>query len=138
MAKATAEFGAQVKQFNRTAQEKLEKQLKRVCLRAFESIVQRTPVLTGCARGNWRVTFGTELSRAFDITIRDTGGNKAISLASSTIMGKATVGTRVNITNSVPYIMRLEHGYSRQAPQGMVHITIDELVRSDLVYRKKA
>ena len=137
MAKSgTAEFTAQVRKFNRTAQEKLAKQLKRVCLKAFESIVQKTPVLTGCARGNWRVSFGTELPRSFSITVRDAGGSKAVSLASSVIMASATVGTRVNITNSVPYIMRLEHGYSRQAPQGMVRVTVDELVRSGLVYRK--
>ena len=79
---------------------------------------------------------GTELPRSFSITVRDAGGSKAVSLASSAILASATVGTRVNITNSVPYIMRLEHGYSRQAPQGMVRVAVDELVRSGLVYRK--
>ena len=132
----TAEFTAQVRKFNRKAQEKLEKQLKRVCLKAFESVVQKTPVLTGCARGNWRVSFGPELPRGFDLTVRDAGGGRTVSLASSMITASARVGTRVNITNSVPYIIRLERGYSRQAPQGMVHVTVDELVRSELVYRK--
>lgn len=132
----TAEFAAQLKRFNKTAQEKAEKQLKRVCLKAFQNVVQRTPVLTGTARGNWRVSFGPEPERIFDVTVTDPGGNKTISAGSAKVDGNAKLGTRVNITNSAPYIQRLEYGYSRQAPGGMVRITIDELTRSELVYRK--
>ena len=29
------------------------------------------------------------------------------------------------ITNNLPYIMRLEFGYSKQAPAGMARITVD-------------
>lgn len=123
----TADFVKKVEAFNRKAREKAERNLKRVCLKAFQLIVQRTPVLTGCARGNWRINFGKEPLRTFSAETTDKGGAQTISAGSTQIMGNAQLGVRVNMMNSAPYIQRLEHGYSVQAPNGMVRITVNEI-----------
>lgn len=128
MANDYKEFAAKIDKFNQKAREKAEKNLKRVCLKAFQLIVQRTPVLTGCARGNWRINFGNVPLRTFSVDTTDKTGSATITEGSTTILGNAKLGVRVNMVNSTPYIQRLEHGYSVQAPNGMVHITIDELV----------
>ena len=123
-----ADFEASVRRFTERARAKAQRNLRRVCMKALSGIVIKTPVLTGCARGNWRVSFG-EPVRLFDLSFNDSAGNRTISAGSSLIQGGARLGQRVNICNSAPYILRLERGYSRQAPAGMVHITADELVR---------
>lgn len=125
----TAEFEAKIKEFQKKAQEKAEKQVKRICLNVLENVVQQTPVLTGCARGNWRISFGKEPERVFEKDTKDPGGNQTISTGSSLILSNAKFGIRVNICNSAPYIQRLENGYSRQAPNGMVHITVDAIAK---------
>ena len=126
-----SDFEAQVKKFQQTAKEKAEKQVKRICLKVLQNVVQQTPVLTGCARGNWRINFGNTPIREFDKETNDPGGNKTISAGSALIMGNAKVGERVNICNSAPYIQRLENGYSRQAPSGMVQITVDAIAKAN-------
>lgn len=130
MAEDLNEFEKKIAEFQRRAQEKAEKNFKRVCLKAFQNIVQRTPVLTGCARGNWRINFGKTPLRTFSTDKTDKGGASTIAEGSSSILGDAELGVRVNIVNSAPYIQRLEHGYSVQAPGGMVHITVREIVAS--------
>lgn len=122
-----ADFEAKLKQFQDRAKTKAVKQVKRICLKVFQNIVQQTPVLTGCARGNWRINFGDSPIRTFVSSAKDPGGNQTLSAGSAQIMGNTNLGVRVNICNSCPYIMRLEHGYSRQAPSGMVHITVEAI-----------
>jgi hypothetical protein len=36
-------------------------------------------------------------------------------------------GLKLFLVNLVPYINRLEHGWSKQAPQGMIGITLAEI-----------
>lgn len=130
MADTPEQFAKTLEKFNRDARKKAVAQLKRVSLKAFQNIVQRTPVLTGCARGNWRINFGPEPIRQFDSKTQDKAGNQTISAGSAQILTNAELGVRVNLCNSTPYIQRLEHGYSVQAPSGMVHITVDEITAS--------
>lgn len=127
MANSPEEFAKKIEDFNKKAKEKAVRQLKRVALKAFQLIVQRTPVLTGCARGNWRVNFGPTPLRTFTAETTDQSGNATLSEGSQQIMGNAQLGVRINVVNSAPYIQRLEHGYSVQSPNGMVHITVDEI-----------
>lgn len=128
MANDYKEFADKIDKFNQKVREKAEKNLKRVCLKAFQMIVQRTPVLTGCARGNWRINFGDIPLRTFLVNTTDKTGSATVSEGSANILSNAKLGVRVNMVNSTPYIQRLEHGYSVQAPNGMVHITVNELV----------
>ncbi len=64
----------------------------------FSDIVRDTPVDTGKARGAWEINF----------------------------IKKDDTSTKVRISNSVDYIVFLEFGSSRQAPNGMVRINIEK------------
>jgi len=80
--------------------------------RALENeVVDGTPVKSGKASQNWNVNVG-----GADTQVRPaSAGRKDNSSALSRIDGS----TAVFLTNHVPYIRRLENGYSKQAPQGM-------------------
>ncbi len=114
-------FQSDLRKFNDKTKLQATRRIRRVALLAFRMIIIGTPVLTGCARGNWRISFG-DLRRDFDMKSLDKTCGKTISRASLDI-SNAKVGVDVNICNSVHYIMALEDGYSRQAPNGMVGIT---------------
>jgi hypothetical protein len=43
---------------------------------------------------------------------------------------------RVKITNPQPYGQRLEDGYSKQAPQGIIKPSINQVIRQEKIRRK--
>jgi len=101
--------------------------IRRIALQALEKVVNRTPVDTGRARGNWFVQIG---SAGFEVTTdTDKNGNVTISRGASVIATYADSDDFpvISIYNNLPYINRLEHGHSKQAPAGMVAITVAEL-----------
>jgi hypothetical protein len=96
--------------------------VRSVTLRVHREIVQRTPVDTGMARNNWQIGIGrrpegivAELSKNGAYAI-----NAAMSLAPEIRAGGVNY-----IVNNLHYIVRLEFGYSRQAPGGMARLTVD-------------
>lgn len=87
------------------------------------SLVQRSPVDTGRFKGNWQFGVGginPEISSSPDIS--GTGSTWRINAGLQTWRA----GQTIYITNSLPYAYRLEHGWSQQAPAGMVRLTILE------------
>lgn len=86
-------------------------------------IIQRSPVDTGRFRGNWQFTTGSPAKRQLKRTDRS-GGKRQAALAKK--VEAATMGKTFYITNNLPYGERLEYGWSNQAPQGMVRVTLSE------------
>lgn len=82
--------------------EKAQESWETLAIDTFNRIVVRTPVDTGRARAGWEI-------------------EKEV-LADGTI--------QFQITNGVHYIVFLEFGSSKQAPQGMVRKTLAEQVRA--------
>lgn len=97
---------------------------QKVALQLLTGVVNMTPVLTGRARGNWQVTIGAPTTAAVERTDKD--GGPTISEGSATIQSITTLGT-IYLTNNLPYIVELEKGSSKQAPQGMVQVTLDRV-----------
>jgi hypothetical protein len=87
------------------------------------AIIKETPVDTGRARGNWQASVnsaaGSELSRTSE-------GAAIVQLSQA---ASAAIGNTFFFTNNVPYIRRLEYGYSDQAPQGMVRRNLQNFNR---------
>lgn len=112
--------------------------VKKIVIDIGTSLVLKTPVgdpsywksppppgyVGGRARGNWQYALN-----APDITNHspiDKTGSATIGRIVGKVPDEAT-GLVHYITNSVPYIVPLEyHSHSRQAPNGMVGITIVE------------
>jgi len=98
-----------------------------------------TPVDTGWARANWVPQIGTPFSgtagsrpRAGTRTANDSASTAGI--ASVVTQYTASKGP-AHVTNNVPYITRLNQGYSRQAPAGFVQIAVIKAVINDLPKR---
>jgi len=95
-----------------------------LALEATGRIVKRTPVDTGRARGNWNIGLG-QPDRTLTETVDKSG--EATVARGAAMIHQAGLDRTLYITNSVPYIVPLEHGHSRQAPAGMVAVTVAEL-----------
>jgi hypothetical protein len=120
-----SEFNATVTRFaENIPAEKVVLMHKKMGLEALRRVVMKTPVDTGRARGNWQVQIGEPalvMQDSFDKTGSDTIQIGAAQLAN------LKAYEVIYLTNNVPYIIFLEEGSSKQAPYGMVKMTIDEL-----------
>ena len=99
--------------------------LRKVALSVDQAVVTATPVDTGRARSNWRVSVGAPLSGEIE-----TYGPGSAAIAGALLQGKAAVSgvdsarDVIYIANNLPYIGRLNDGYSAQAPAGYVQKAI--------------
>lgn len=91
---------------------------------ALVRLVELTPVATGHAKGNWQVQYFGSAVQELDVT--DAIGNVTIAEGMRKL-ANAQPFQRISISNAVPYIRALEQGHSRQAPRGMVAITVAEI-----------
>lgn len=98
----------------------------------YTSIVKKTPVDTGRARGNWNITVGHDDTTASTRTKPQFKDVEEVP--------KVEGDETIYISNNLPYITKLEYGgypnppkggkgktingYSKQAPEGMVGVTL--------------
>lgn len=119
-------FTLDVSNFVDKASKTADAEVRKICLDLVTGIVLKTPVDTGRARANWFTSVGSP--RADTTVSTEPSGSSTISSALGPI-SKAT-GNVLWITNNLPYIYRLEfEGWSKQAPAGMVRITINDIAR---------
>lgn len=98
-----------------------DKVFRGVALQIFSSVVFRTPVDTGRARGNWQTDINTD--NQTELSTDDKGGLMVYRNA-QVAASKLKAGEQFYIFNNLPYVSRLEEGSSLQAPLGMVKITV--------------
>jgi hypothetical protein len=98
--------------------------VKSVALRVDAALVEKSAVDTGRFRANWNLSInGVDTSTTED---KDKEGRVTVA-KSFAALSAFRLGDTINITNSLPYALRLEYGYSKQKPLGMVRLTIAEL-----------
>ena len=87
-------------------------------------IIDKTPVKTGLAKGNWRLSFSGRVASGVLRRLDPSGETtKAALIASASLLAAHSSFT---IYNNVDYVEFLETGSSRQAPGGMIAISIAE------------
>lgn len=101
--------------------EGVEKLVRKSFLIADTVAVLGTPVDTGRARGNWIASIG---SPQRGIKNPDKSGRATIALAQTVAKGYRVGGNGIFSTNNVAYILKLENGSSKQAPNGMAKLAI--------------
>lgn len=94
-------------------------------LEADRRIRFRTPVRTGRARGNWNIAIGRADFSTSERT--DKSGAEGTARALAVTATPAVARESTYLVNGLPYIDGLEHGTSKQAPAGMVKVTVAEL-----------
>lgn len=101
---------------------------RKVAIDLFTSVIKKTPFDIGRARGNWQASIGS-YNTGYDLNKSDKSGASATSEAVSVAI-RAKAGSVIYMVNSLPYIKALEYGHSsKQAPNGMVRLTITEYER---------
>ena len=115
---------------------------RRIVLDALPRLVDRTPVDTGNARGNWQVAIGERPTGTIHPPLIPSLGYPRYPRPSLSLIGQQTVdeGSRFirdnlvtfcvcHLTNNVHYILELEDGKSRQTqPHQILALTFDEIV----------
>lgn len=91
--------------------------VRRCALAVDAAVVIATPVDTGRARANWQVEIGHAASGVVNEV--DKSGQGAIASGAKVIQAYKG-GSSINLTNNLPYIERLNDGWSAQAPAGFV------------------
>lgn len=120
-----AHFNKLIKEYAEKAPKAIVLKLQRVMiLEAIKRLIQKTPVDTGHARGSWQTEQGS--GTAFDISRPDKSGGNAQQEA-GLVAARLDDFALVTIFNNAPYIVVLESGSSKQAPRGMLRLTIKEL-----------
>lgn len=100
---------------------------RRICLDLFARIVQKTPVDTGMLRGNWHISLNATEPRR----LPPQKYPSIVIAAGGAQLAKATIRETVIMQNNMPYARRIEYGWSKQAPNGMVRQSVGE-VRANL------
>ncbi len=111
-------FVSDLDKFAKTFNANTEMVTKKVAIEIGNSLVQMSPVDTGRFRANWQHGYGVPNLATTEQT--DKGDATSGRLEASILSGYGDV---TYITNSLPYAKRLEDGWSKQAPSGMVRIT---------------
>lgn len=99
--------------------------IRKSTIELFGSVIKMTPVDTGRAKGNWQCSIGSPITSQTDrldsAKLDSTNGSVAYADVVKTVKG---TGNIVWLSNNVPYIQRLEYGSSKQAPSGMVRLSV--------------
>ncbi len=122
-----------LKELSRRIVRNAEQGPRRIALAALSQVVIATPVLSGRARGNWQVTSGNPVDQE---TGRDDKSGGATIAAGQAAIAAHQPGAGIILQNNVPYIVVLNTGTSKQAPEMFIErgirAGIDEAARIKL------
>lgn len=90
----------------------------------FSRIIMASPVDTGAFKGNWQTGFDEVPSGPIDR--KDKTGAAAIAEARREA-GRFQITGKLYLVNSLPYASRIEHGWSQQAPTGLVAVNVNSM-----------
>ena len=100
-----------------------DKFTKRIAGELLQQVITRSPVDSGAFRGNHRVGIG-----ALDPNANKADTSNPLQKGLATIQSGGGLGKLVLISNSLPYAIRLENGYSQQAPLGIYSLSFMSVV----------
>ena len=88
---------------------------RKLALLLLRELVFRTPVRTGRARGNWIVSIGQPVTET--LAEGATNAEKAMSDGTAKLSEPSQIPfATIFIQNNLPYILPLDRGHSKQAP----------------------
>lgn len=125
---------AQIEAIAKKKMAEIDKASRATLIRLTGRIIQETPYATGRAKGNWLGAYGSADTSVYYDVSDDRQGSKAKSDVNEKL-GSVSFGSEpFYFTNSLPYIQRLEYGWSAQKPNGMLRRTLQTF---DKVYKEE-
>jgi hypothetical protein len=116
-------FTAQIAAFVEKAKGNVDLVVRKIALDMFRRVIMKSPVDTGRFKGNWQVAIGS--IPAGTLKIDDKSGNATMAKVTAEVLG-LRAGQVIYLVNNLEYARPLEYGHSKQAPAGMVRLTIAE------------
>lgn len=116
-------FTAQIAHFVEKAKGNADLVVRKVALEMFSRVIQKSPVDTGRFKGNWQVNIGS--IPAGTLKLEDKTGTATIAKVTAEALN-LKAGEVIYLVNNLEYANALEYGHSKQAPNGMVRLTISE------------
>lgn len=138
-----ANFADQINKFVVESLEDAKKVIEKVRVDVSDSVINKTPLDTGFARGNWQSNIGSPIKSEITRFDREAGfaptGGDGIALREAIEVAAKDIENDFYVTNNAEYIMNLEFGGSDQAPNGMVRITVADFqnIVNDVVEKLK-
>jgi hypothetical protein len=115
-------FALDVSKWVEKAKGRADGVVRKVAFDMGAQIVDKSPVDTGRFRGNWFM--GVDVRPSVSTEDTDKTGEK--TTARMKLLGpQIFAGSVVYVANNLAYSMKLETGYSKKAPQGMVRVTVE-------------
>jgi hypothetical protein len=121
------QFSVDIARFVEKANGNIERAARQAVVLAAQGLIMRTPVDTGRARGNWVFGAGAINYEVVETRMDRSGGATQGAIAAAVMTVRVASFPYFYVSNSLPYIQRLEDGWSQQAPAGMVKATLAEL-----------
>jgi len=118
-------FSIDLSRFKVKSEQQMKTVIQKITMEAFERVVLKTPVDTGRARANWSPSIGAPTAASYPERM-DKSGGVSIAAAQRAAFDWNCIGS-IFLCNNVNYILPLEYGSSRQAPAGMVRVTLGEI-----------
>jgi hypothetical protein len=98
--------------------------LRTLALDIDRRVILESPVDTGAARSNWLASTGSPLGAIADIDVQGALNKGAV------VINGANDYETIYVQNNLPYIQRLNEGWSEQAPSGYIDkIILEEVQR---------
>lgn len=131
-------FERSIENFIKKAKKNPELVVRQVTIKLYSQIILASPVDTGRFRMNWQASYGTPATGI--LLAEDKSGSRAIANATNFVMNSAK-WDEFRFTNNLPYAATIEFGgypgngpntvggFSRQAPQGVVRVTVSRFQR---------
>ncbi len=122
----TGDFSAVIDKFSKDSVDKAELSIRKIAIEVFRRVIMQTPVRSGRARGNWQASIGSPALGEFESLDKD--GNATIQkMIAEVARWKPEDNLPAFITNNLPYIQRLNDGWSKQAPSHFIEKVIADL-----------
>lgn len=125
------DFGRRMRRRADNIPERLNQRVRRIAMAVLTELVVSTPVDTGRARSNWHVGLGAPPDSGNEEPYHpgEDGSTDAANARAAIAVGQAALSDRrpeqdVYISNNLPYIARLNEGWSAQAPAGFVQTAV--------------
>lgn len=116
-------FEDDIKRFSAKTSKAHDEITRGTTIALFNAVIMDTAVDTGRARGNWQTSVGQPVTSQIE---RQGAEGAMAEVATNTPAG---AGQETMLANNLPYIEKLENGWSDQSPQGMVRRNVDRFQR---------
>lgn len=116
-------FEIDIARFVEKAKGNVDLVVRKISLDIFRRVIMKSPVDTGRFKGNWQVAIGS--IPAGTLEINDKSGTATVAKVTAATLG-LHAGQVIYLVNNLAYARALEYGHSKQAPNGMVRLSLAE------------